>query len=55
MTRFWYGYNGKVKEFRQILKTLNREAENYDHCAHCVPDPMTGNCPCDNGYICEHM
>ena len=30
-------------------------SEKYDPCAQCTPNPVTGNYPCDNGYLCEHM
>ena len=33
----------------------NLASEKYDPCEHCAADPVTGNCPCDNGYPCEHI
>ena len=33
----------------------NLASEKYDPCKHCAADPVTGNCPCDDGYLCEHI
>lgn len=29
--------------------------EEYDPCKQCKPHWLTGNRPCDNGYMCEHL
>ena len=27
----------------------------WDPCAKCMPNPTTGNCPCDNGVVCQYI
>ena len=47
-------YTKEYMRLGQIVESI-KELEGYDPCQHCKPDSVTGNCPCDNGYPCEHM
>ena len=42
-------YNGYLDE------TISDMPQKDDPCGRCKPNSITGNCPCDNGYPCEHM
>jgi len=42
-------YNGYLDE------TISDMPQKDDPCGRCKPNSITGNCPCDNGVICQHM
>lgn len=41
-----------IKGVRRVMREIKRS--EYEPCKECEPDD-TGNCPCDNGFICEYI
>jgi len=49
----YLNYRKEFARLGQIVEGI-KELEEYNPCQHCRADSITGNHPCDNGYICEH-